>query len=141
MGIRISELITGTAQRESFIPVSDSAGTDTYKVSVGDIADLTKDKQYGIGNSGPTQMLALSNGNIQTVTLSENCIFAMPFPVQAGNLSLIITQLGSFSASFVGVRWQSGLAPQITPDAGSMDIITFVSDGLNWYGSAVQDLS
>jgi hypothetical protein len=34
--------------------------------------------------------------------------------------------------------WNSSGAPTITATVGKMDILTFVSDGTNWYGSYSQ---
>jgi hypothetical protein len=45
---------------------------------------------------------------------------------------------GNGTATFTGVKWNSAGAPTITATAGKMDILTFVSDGTNWYGSYSQ---
>jgi hypothetical protein len=37
------------------------------------------------------------------------------------------------------VKFAGGTAPTITATAGKMDILTFVSDGTNWYGSISQN--
>jgi len=36
------------------------------------------------------------------------------------------------------VKWNSGGAPTITTTAGAMDILSFISDGTDWYGSYSQ---
>lgn len=141
MGIKISQLSSVSASRDSVVPVSNASFTQTNKTTLGQIADLAKDKQHNIGNSGSGVTLSLSSGNVQTVMLNDNCTFTMPAAVEAGNLSLIITQSGSFSATFTGVKWPGGLSPTITSGSGSKDIVTFVSDGTNWYGSSVQNLA
>jgi hypothetical protein len=141
MEIRISQLNSSVAARDSVVPVSNSSGTETTKTTIGEIVDLAKDKQYNLGNSGSAVTISSANGNVQTVTLNNNCTFTMPSVAQAGNLSLIITQSASFSAVFTGVKWPNGVVPAITSGAGSKDIINFVSDGTNWYGCAVQNLS
>jgi hypothetical protein len=53
----------------------------------------------------------------------------------------LLTGAGGFSASFTGVKWPGGVAPTATATANRLDIFCFVSDGFNWYGSAVQNYS
>ena len=81
------------------------------------------------------------NGNIQTVSLNGNCVFTMPSASAAANLTIIINQTGSFTATFTGAKWTGGVAPTITTGSGKIDIISFISDGTNWYGGIVQNLS
>jgi hypothetical protein len=93
-----------------------------------------------IGNSSTTQTLALTNGTVQTVTLTANCTFTMP-TVTAGKSFLLFlnTGAGNLTATFTGVLFPSNTAPTITTTASRTDIITFVADGSTWYGSAVQN--
>ena len=49
------------------------------------------------------------------------------------------TGAGSFSATFTGVKFPLNAAPTITTDANRMDLITFYSDGTNWYGNTQQE--
>lgn len=93
-----------------------------------------------IGNSTATQTLVLSNGTVQTVTLTANCTFTMP-TVTAGKsfLLLLNTGAGNLTATFSGVKWPANTAPTITTTASRYDIITFVADGSSWFGSAVQN--
>jgi hypothetical protein len=93
-----------------------------------------------IGNSSTTQTIALSNGTVQTVTLTANCTFTMP-TVAAGKsfLVLIKSGAGNFTGTFTGVKFPGNTAPTITNTASRMDIIAFSSDGTNWYGTASQN--
>jgi hypothetical protein len=52
---------------------------------------------------------------------------------------LILTQSGTFTATFTGVLWAGGTAPTITATSSKRDILVFVSDGTNWYGTASQN--
>ncbi len=45
---------------------------------------------------------------------------------------------GNGTATFTGVKWGTAGAPTITATAGKMDILTFIADGTNWYGSIAQ---
>ena len=93
-----------------------------------------------IGNSSTTQTLALTNGTVQTVTMTGNCTFTMPTATAGKSFLLIInTGAGSFTGTFTGVKWPANTAPTITTTASRYDIITFVADGSAWFGSAVQN--
>ena len=94
-----------------------------------------------IGNSGTTQTLALTNGTVQTVTMTGNCTFTMPTNVAGKSFILICTQdaTGSRTATFTSVKWPAGTAPTLTTTASTgRDILTFVADGTNWYGTYAQ---
>jgi hypothetical protein len=88
---------------------------------------------YAGGNSGTSQTLALTNGNVQTWTMNGNCTFTMPSgsTLQAGSsFTLILTQdgTGSRTGTFTGVKWAGGTAPTLTTTATSgIDILTFTT--------------
>jgi hypothetical protein len=86
---------------------------------------------------------ALTNGTVQTVTLTAStaCTFTMPTAVAGKSFVCLLKQApttGNGTATFTGVKWSGGSAPTITATAGAMDILSFVSDGANWYGSITQ---
>lgn len=88
-----------------------------------------------IGNSASTQTLSLSNGTVQTVTLTANCTFTMPSVGNSKSFMVFVNSgAGSFTATFSGVKWSGNTAPTITTTASKVDIITFASDGSSWYG-------
>ena len=99
---------------------------------------------YAGGNSGTSQTLALTNGNVQSWTLTANCTFTMPAgsTLQPGSsLTLILTQdgTGSRTGAFTSVKWAGGTAPTLTTTASTgVDIITFTTfnGGASpvWYG-------
>jgi len=89
------------------------------------------------GNSGSSRTLSATSA-VQTCSLSTNCTFAMP-TASASDFVLILTQTGSFTATFTGVRWPGNAAPTITTGANKIDIIRFVSNGTNWYGQITQN--
>ena len=88
---------------------------------------------YAGGNSGTSQTLALTNGNVQTWTMSGNCTFTMPSgsTLQAGSsLTLILTQdgTGSRTGAFTSVKWAGGTVPTLTVTATTgIDILTFTT--------------
>ena len=96
-----------------------------------------------IGTVTSTSTLALTNGTVQTATLTAStaCTFTMPANV-AGKSFVLLLKLaattGNGTATFTGVKWGTAGAPTITATAGKMDILTFIADGTNWYGSIAQ---
>jgi hypothetical protein len=94
-----------------------------------------------IGNSSTTQTLSLTNGTVQTVTMTGNCTFTMPTATAGKSFILIAVQdgTGSRTATFTSVKWAGGTAPTLTTTATTgRDIFAFVSDGTNWYGTVAQ---
>ena len=96
-----------------------------------------------VGTVGATSTLSLATGTVLTATLTAStaCTFTMPTATAGKSFVLLLKQAastGNGTATFTGVKWSSAGAPTITATAGKMDILTFISDGTNWYGSVVQ---
>jgi len=93
-----------------------------------------------IGTVTTTNTLSLTNGTVQTATLTAStaCTFTMPTATAGKSFILLLKQAastGNGTATFTGVKWGTAGAPTISATAGKMDILSFVSDGTNWYGS------
>ena len=96
-----------------------------------------------IGTVTTTNTLSLTSGTVQTATLTAStaCTFTMPTATAGKSFILLLKQAattGNGTATFTSVKWSSIGAPTITATAGKMDILTFVADGTNWYGSFAQ---
>jgi len=96
-----------------------------------------------IGTVTTTNTLALTNGTVQTATLTAStaCTFTMPTATAGKSFVLLLKQAastGNGTATFTSVKWGTAGAPTITATAGKMDILTFFADGTNWYGSIAQ---
>ena len=96
-----------------------------------------------IGTVTTTNTIALTNGTVQTATLTAStaCTFTMPTATAGKSFVLLLKQAaatGNGTATFTSVKWGSAGAPTITATAGKMDILTFIADGTNWYGSIAQ---
>lgn len=96
-----------------------------------------------IGTVTSSNTLSLTNGTVQTATLTAStaCTFTMPTAVAGKSFILLLKQAastGNGTATFTGVKWGTSGTPTVTATAGKMDIFSFVSDGTNWYGSAAQ---
>ena len=99
-----------------------------------------------LGTVGSTATLAITAGTVITATLTSGtpCIFTMPSVGAGKSFSVYLKQPASASfttATFTGVRWSGGTAPTITGALGKMDILSFTSDGVNWYGSFIQNFT
>jgi len=96
-----------------------------------------------IGTVTTASTIALTNGTVQTATLTAStaCTFTMPANVAGKSFVLLLKQAaatGNGTATFTSVKWGTAGAPTITATAGKMDILTFIADGTNWYGSIAQ---
>ena len=103
-----------------------------FREATTDIGTVVNSYQLSITSS--TVLLA-------TLTASQACVFAMPVASLAGqSFTLLLNQAsgGSGSATFTGVKWNSSGAPTITVTASKRDILGFIYDGTNWYGTYSQ---
>ena len=95
-----------------------------------------------VGTVGSASTLALTNGTVLTATLTAStpCTFTMPTATAGKSFILILTQAatGMTTATFTSVKWPAGTAPTITATASAVDILSFVSNGTNWYGNYAQ---
>ena len=96
-----------------------------------------------IGTVTSSSTLSLTSGTVQTATLTAStaCTFTMPTATAGKSFILLLKQAastGGGTATFTSVKWGTAGAPTVTSTAGKMDILTFVADGTNWYGSYVQ---
>jgi hypothetical protein len=96
-----------------------------------------------IGAVTTASTLSISAGTVLTATLTAStaCTFTMPTATAGKSFILLLKQAattGNGTATFTSVKWNSAGAPTITATAGKMDILTFVADGTNWYGSYSQ---
>jgi hypothetical protein len=96
-----------------------------------------------IGTVTTSSTIVLNNGTVQTATLTAStaCTFTMPTATAGKSFVLLLKQAastGNGTATFTGVKFGTAGAPTITATAGKMDILTFIADGTNWYGSISQ---
>jgi hypothetical protein len=122
-------------------------GVDVLGVTSSGITNPTfvsyTEATVAIGTVTTAHTISLINGTIQTATLTAStaCTFTMPSPAAGKSFVLLLRQAaatGNGTATFTNVRWSAFGAPTITATAGRMDILNFISDGTNWYGSIIQ---
>lgn len=85
----------------------------------------------------------LSTKQIVSITLTDDVtISGTNIPSGLAHFTLLVKQNGSYTVSWSNqFKWASGEAPTITTTSGSVDIISFVSDGYYLYGSFGQNYS
>jgi len=101
---------------------------------------------YNIGTVTSTVTINLANGTFQNLTLTSATALTVTMPTLVAGKSfiLIVRQPSSGTATtvtFTNVKWPASTAPTITATLSRADIISFFSDGTNWYGSAVQNFT
>jgi hypothetical protein len=151
----MSTISAGTTSGTALVNSGDTTGNLVLQVN-GTTTALTLDTAKSMNLSGSytesvvaigtvtsSSTLSLANGTVQTATLTAStaCTFTMPTAVAGKSFILLLKQAavtGNGTATFTSVKWGTSGAPTITATAGKMDILSFVSDGTNWYGSAQQ---
>ena len=128
------------------LPIVQSSAT--VKVSVNGLFTNPTVTNYveavvAIGTVTTASTIALTNGTVQTATLTAStaCTFTMPTATAGKSFVLLLKQAastGNGTATFTDVKFGTAGAPTITATAGKMDILTFIADGTNWYGSIAQ---
>ena len=130
--------VAGTSTLTGNVTASGTLGV-TGNTTLGSYSETV----VAIGTVTTTNTLSLATGTVQTATLTAStaCTFTMPTATAGKSFILLLKQAattGNGTATFTGVKFNSAGAPTITATAGKMDILTFVADGTNWYGSYSQ---
>lgn len=134
---------SGTIAIDSTVATLTGSQTLTNKTLTNPSVNNYTEGVVAIGTVSSSHTLALTNGTVQTATLTAStaCTFTMPTATAGKSFILLLKQAastGNGTATFTGVKWGTAGAPTITATAGKMDILTFVADGTNWYGSIAQ---
>jgi len=92
---------------------------------------------------GATVTWDTSQGRIATLTLGGNRTLAAPTNLRVGVYILYLIQdaTGSRTVTWNSVfKWPGGVAPTLTTTASAKDLISFISDGTNLYGTYMNDV-
>jgi len=138
-GIQLGNTVT-TLNNMTMPNVTITSGTaNAVTIGNGTYTNYTE-SVVAIGTVTTTNTLSLSNGTVQTVTLTaaNTCTFTMPTATAGKSFILIVTGASTANATFTGVKWAANTAPTITT-TGNKDILSFISDGTNWYGNYAQN--
>ena len=131
-GVTLTNAVTGTGKMVlDTSPTVNNPTVTNYVESV-----------VAVGTVGASSTLSLTNGTVQTATLTAStpCTFTMPTATAGKSFILILTQAssGMTTATFTSVKFPNGTAPTITATASAVDIISFVANGTSWFGTAAQ---
>jgi hypothetical protein len=86
-------------------------------------------------NTSTAITLTLANGSVQNLTLTGICTITMPAAAAGRSFIMYLrTGAGGYTVTWSTVKWSGGTAPTLTATASRMDILSFFSDGTNWYG-------
>jgi hypothetical protein len=133
----INGIPTGTG-----VAVAGTANTLVLRDGSGNIVSSLTETTTALGTIGAAVTLTLA-GMVQTATLTSAtpCTVTMPAVSNGASFVLYLRQPATgtpTTATFTNVRFGTGGAPVITAVLGRMDILTFFSDGVNWYGQYAQ---
>ena len=131
IGITLTPKGTGVVSTTS-ITLSNTLTTAAYTETI-----------VASGTVGASATLAITAGTVLTATLTSAtaCTFTMPTATAGKSFTLLLKQPAAgtpTTATFTGVNWNASGAPTITATLGRLDILAFVADGTNWYGTASQ---
>jgi len=137
-GVTLTNAVTGTGKM-----VLDTTPTIATPVLTNPTITNYVESVVAIGTVTSSSTLSLTSGTVQTATLTAStaCTFTMPTATAGKSFVLLLKQAaatGNGTATFTGVKFGTAGAPTITATAGKMDILTFIADGTNWYGSIAQ---
>jgi hypothetical protein len=137
--------VTGNDIKSSTATAITMSGADVLMQGNTTFKNIT-DGVVAIGTVGAAHTFDLTNGTLQTATLTSAtaATFTMPTATAGKRFTLLIKQPASGStttATFTGVKWPAGTGPTITATLGRLDIINFVADGTNWYGTFSQNFT
>ena len=137
-GVTLTNAVTGTGKM-----VLDTTPTIATPVLTNPTVTNYVESVVAIGTVTSSSTLSLTSGTVQTATLTAStaCTFTMPTATAGKSFVLLLKQAaatGNGTATFTGVKFGTAGAPTITATAGKMDILTFIADGTNWYGSIAQ---
>jgi len=85
-----------------------------------------------------------NSGSVATVTIGATRTMGSPSNLQVGTYVLHVIQggAGGFNITWPAVfKWPGGAAPVLSTAAGARDVISFISDGTNLYGSYIRGVA
>jgi hypothetical protein len=115
--------------------------TLTGVMSLATAQDFTAQKAFTTATLTDAATIAwnLDTAQVATVTLGANRTLGNPTNMKNGGTYIVIVKQDGTGGRTLGYgsayRWPGGVAPVLSVPPNSTDIITFVSDGTNMFGS------
>lgn len=151
LGANVSAFLTTPSSANLAAALTDETGTGAAVFASGPTLSVPAINGYIEGNSnigvvGASATLSIVSSTVITATLTSGTAttFTMPAVAAGKAFTLYLKQPASGavgSAVFTGVKWPNGGVPVVTELNGVLDIFPFISDGVNWYGSSLQNFA
>jgi hypothetical protein len=151
LGSNVSTFLATPSSANLAAALTDETGTGAAVFASGPTLSVPAINGYIEGNSnigvvGASATLSIASSTVITATLTSGTAttFTMPAVAAGKAFTLYLKQPASGavgSAVFTGVKWPNGGAPVVTELNGVLDIFPFISDGVNWYGSSLQNFA
>lgn len=154
LGANVSAFLTTPSSANLAAALTDETGTGASVFATGPTLSAPAINAYtegtvALGVVVASATLAITAGTVLTATLTAStaCTFTLP-PVGAGKSFVLYLKqapsTGNGTATFVtspagNISWPGGAAPVMTATAGRLDIFSFVSDGVKWYGNSAKN--
>jgi hypothetical protein len=135
-----------TTAATNYLQVANAVSTYATKVNPtfsGTIDAAGADIKNQTLTDGVTISWNAASGQIATVTLGGNRTMAAPTNLKVGTYILHVYQdaTGSRTITWNSVfKWVGGVTPTLTTTANAHDVMSFISDGTNLYGSYLPDV-
>lgn len=139
---------SGSAVLASAATGSGNAVLETTPTLSGPTINAYTEGTVALGVVGASSTLAITAGTVLTATLTASVAttFTLP-PVGAGKSFVLYLKQpasGTGTVTFVtspagNIAWPGAVSPAATATAGKLDIFSFVSDGLKWYGTVIKN--
>lgn len=109
--------------------------------AIGDVGftglkSLTYNGEVDNGNSGTSDAVDFTTGQLQKGTLTGNCTYTFTAPAGPCGVQLKLTQdgTGGRTVTLPTIVWLDGVTWQPNPTASSVSILPLYFDGTNYYG-------
>lgn len=88
-----------------------------------------------VANTGAAYLIDPDVGTLFDLDVTANTNLTLGTAPQGRSIVVQLTQVGGFTVTWpVAVAWPGGTPPAVSPLAGAIDVLVFVSTGAGWYG-------
>lgn len=128
---RIAYGLTANSYGECAALTTENIFTATQTFSGGIQIDGFVRNEPVTANSGAAYTIA--DKSLYLITLTANCTFTFPTPIDGNQFTLALTNSGTFTVTWPSsAKFAGGTAPTLTATAGKTDVISFVAMKSAW---------